>query len=51
MAPCDAFMDKILDAGFWILDFKGSHPYFIPAKDGIFDLNLKKLSHFRRDAI
>ncbi|MEE4601001.1 MAG: hypothetical protein V2J65_06945 [Desulfobacteraceae bacterium] len=27
----------ILDAGFWILDFKAEYPYFIPAKDGIFD--------------
>jgi hypothetical protein len=22
-------MEKMLDAGFWILDFKGNYPYFI----------------------
>jgi len=32
-------MDKMLDAGFWILGFDGNQSYFIPAKDGIFDQN------------
>ncbi len=31
-------MEKMLDAGFWMLVFKkGNYPYLIPAKDGIFD--------------
>ncbi len=34
----DIFMEKMLDAGFWMLVFKkGNCPYLIPAKDGIFD--------------